>query len=171
MTTVNDNTVTLAKIETLKAEVNALENNQLKDRTLSKEDWISASRRRDALNKEIEALKHMLCPAVNDGVTLCGWSDSHAYTVVSVAKNGKSFEMTQDTATLKDGWKPEFVPGGFAGHCTNQNSQEYDYKSNPEGSRIKVTLRKDNTWRVQGESKNGRRVLIGIRSKFHDYNF
>jgi hypothetical protein len=107
-------------------------------------------------------------PEVGMGVTVCGYSDRTAWTITRISKTGKCFWATQDMATLKDGWKPEFVPGGFAGHCTNQGSQEYNYKSNPDGYEVRFTKTKDGGW---SSKQHGRRVILGVRSYFYDYNF
>lgn len=128
--------------------------------------------KRDNLRKELTNMERVLLPEVGDGVTVCYWSDSSAFTVVSVAKNGKSFVMKKDDTTLDPNFKPEIIPGGFVGHCVNQNDQSYTYTFNPNASEIKVTLRKNGTWKQEGEkAKSGSTIIVGIRSKFHDYNF
>ena len=49
-----------------------------------------------------------------------------------LSHSGKTIWMQEDTATLDD-WKPEFIPGGFAGHCVNNAEQRYAYQPNPDG--------------------------------------
>ena len=61
-------------------------------------------------------------PTIGGGATVCHYSDRTACTVVRVSPSGKTIWMQEDTAVL-DGWKPEFVAGGFAGHCVNNTEQ------------------------------------------------
>jgi hypothetical protein len=112
-----------------------------------------------------------------DGITVAVWTDADAYTVVRVTRTRIVARM--DDATL-DGWKPEIIPGGFAGHCTNQSSQRYTYSPNPQGRLVTVTLRrwKDEEgnerrkWKAKGYATHpqGGSARAG-RHKFHDYNF
>jgi hypothetical protein len=53
-------------------------------------------------------------PTVGDGATVCHYSDRTACTVIRISASGKTVWMQEDTAVLDD-WKPEFIPGGFAG--------------------------------------------------------
>ena len=85
-----------------------------------------------------------------------------------------------DAAKLSEGWKPEIIPGGFAGHCTNQRSQTYEYQPDPAGAMVTVTLRR---WTDEegNERRLWKRAGIGTREqggsvragrhKFYDYNF
>jgi hypothetical protein len=79
--------------------------------------------------------------------------------------NAKPYESTVYTAVL-DGWKPKIVPGGFAGHCVNNDAQRYRYAPDPNGAVHTARLRKDGSYRTS----SGERVIAG-RSQFHDYNF
>lgn len=113
-------------------------------------------------------MEKTITPSVGLGVTVHGWTDSKAYTIKSVSKSGRQFIMTEDEATLDPNFKPQWVPGGFAGHCTNQEEQSYTYETRPNGYEVKVSLRKDGKWRVSGEKNI---AYLGVRRKFHDYNF
>ena len=105
-------------------------------------------------------------PEIGQGATLCGYTDTKAYTVIAVSESGKTITIQQDKATLDPEWKPDFSPGGFAGHCSNQRSQTYTYERNPEGQSIKARLHKDGKY----HSQYGK-VLVGERREFYDYNF
>ena len=104
-------------------------------------------------------------PKPGDGATICHYSDRTACTVVRVSASGKTVHIQEDTATL-DGWKPEIIPGGFAGHCVNNADQRYVYQPNPAGVIHRASLRKDGRYRTT----NNERVIPG-RHQFHDYNF
>jgi hypothetical protein len=103
---------------------------------------------------------------VGDGVTVHLYSDSHACTVTKVTKS--SVTVQQDTATLDPNWKPEFVVGGFAGHCTNQNDQTYTYERNENGQ--EYTFRWSKKYNQYRQSKSGLKLFKG-RREFYDYNF
>jgi hypothetical protein len=104
-------------------------------------------------------------PTVGGGATVCHYSDRTACTVIRISPSGKTVWMQEDTAVL-DGWKPEFIPGGFSGHCVNNTEQRYAYQSDPQGAIYRASVRKDGKLRTT----NGERVISG-RHHFHDYNF
>lgn len=104
-------------------------------------------------------------PTVGGGANVCHYSDRTACTVIRVSPSGKTLWMQEDIATLDD-WKPEIVPGGFAGHCVNNAEQRYAYQPNPQGVIHRASRRKDDRIRTT----NGESVIPG-RHHFHDYNF
>lgn len=115
---------------------------------------------------------------VGAGVTVRVYTDCHAYTIIK--KTAKTMTLRQDKATRDPNWKPEFIPGGFAGHCTNQHEQTYTYEENPDGAEIKISLR---TWtdytghtrRAWKQSGCGTHNIGGSvsagRREYYDYNF
>jgi hypothetical protein len=105
--------------------------------------------------------------AVGDGATLHYWTDAHAYTVTAVSASGKTITMQQDTAERDPSWKPETIPGGFAGHTVNNRDQRWTYKPDPDGRVIQARLTARG-WMYGGQ--RGQRVTKG-RHQFHDYNF
>lgn len=102
---------------------------------------------------------------VGDGVTVRLWSDRHAATVIKVTKC--SITVQQDKATLDPNFKPEWIVGGFAGHCTNQDEQTYTYERDPNGSIY--TFRWSKKYGTYGTPGNLR--LMKGRHEFYDYNF
>lgn len=102
---------------------------------------------------------------VGDGVTVRYYSDSEAYTVIKRTKS--TITIQRDKATLDPNFKPEFIAGGFAGHCVNQNEQTYTYERDENGTiQTARWSEKDGMFKVNGCLKvfNGRR-------EFYDYNF
>lgn len=94
-----------------------------------------------------------------------GWSDTDPYEIL--------VHISRTTLVIRaldyklDNWKPEIEPGGFAGHCTNQNDQKYTYSSNTNYPRIRIRLTKKG-WK----DTNGNRYTLATEpKKFHDYNF
>lgn len=101
---------------------------------------------------------------VGDGVTLNLWSDRQAYTIIR--RTPYTLTLQRDKATLDPNFKPEFIVGGFAAHCTNQDEQSYTYERDPNGG----------TTVVYWSKKYGRFMYLGKsisvgRHEFYDYNF
>lgn len=101
---------------------------------------------------------------VGDGCTFHLYSDAHACTVIK--RNPKSIVIQRDKAILDPSFKPEWIPGGFAAHCTNQCDQSYTYERDPHGEI--VTAR----W---SEKRGGfvylNKLVTCGRHEFYDYNF
>ena len=108
----------------------------------------------------------MMTPTQNAYANRCGYTDVHPYEVVRIISD-KCIEI-REMITGDNKVKMEITPGGFFGHVTNQNKQEYDFTSNPDSPPIRIRLHKDTWWR----SKHGERFYISDKPrKFHDYNF
>ena len=101
---------------------------------------------------------------VGDGATVCYWSDRHAYDVI--AKTPCTLTLRRCKATLKPTYKPEFIPGGFAAHCVNNNEQDYDYENDPDGVIKKAYWSKKNHRYYVDKLP----VTAG-RHEHYDYNF
>lgn len=102
---------------------------------------------------------------VGDGATICYWSDREAGTIVKVTR--KSITIQRDKATLSPDFKPEFIPGGFAGTVINQHEQSYTYEPDPSGR--KMTFHWSEKYQSYGQPGNLR--AIKGRHEFYDYNF
>ena len=102
---------------------------------------------------------------VGDGVTINLWSDRHAATVIKVT--AKTVTVRRDKATLNPDFKPEFIPGGFAAHCTNQSEQRYTYEPDEKGE-IRTFHWSD---KFQRYGQPGNLTLSKGRHEFYDYNF
>lgn len=113
-------------------------------------------------------MKNSITPAIGMGVTGTIWTDREAMTITRISPSGKTFWATLDKATRKPEWKPEIIPGGFAGHCVNNSSQEYDYEPQPDGPERCFKLNKKGEWTCR---KSYSRVTLGKRSAFYDYHF
>lgn len=94
-------------------------------------------------------------PEVGMGATILSYTDRTAATIVSVNKSGKTIEITRDEATRVD-------DNGMS------ESQKYEFKTKPDAPKVKVRLRKDGQWRIL---KDGRKVIVGHREKYHDFSF
>ena len=102
---------------------------------------------------------------VGDGVTVNLWSDRYAATVIKVTKS--TVTVRRDKGTLDPNFKPEWIPGGFAGHCINQDEQKYSYAPDENGA--VYTFRWSNKYQRYGQP--GNMTLSKGRHEFYDYNF
>lgn len=123
----------------------------------------------ERLQEEIKKYgENHLTPAnvkVGDGATINLWSDRHACTIIKVAKT--TITVQRDTAILNPDFKPEFIAGGFAGHCTNQNEQSYTYERDEHGEVTTIHWSKKH----QRYGRPGFLTLSKGRHEFYDYNF
>ena len=104
---------------------------------------------------------------VGDGCTYYLWSDSYACTVIKKTK--KTITIQRDKATLSPDFKPDWIPGGFAAHCTNAEEQEYTYERNPNGE-IYVCHWSEKEGRYRTGSDGSIKIGVG-RHEYYDYNF
>src|SRR4051812_8625416 len=100
------------------------------------------------LISNIMANSRQKTPAVGMGATMLMFSDRHAGTIVEVltSKAGvvNAFVWQRDNAKRTDNLG------------MTDSGQQYEFTPNPEASKVKVTLRKNGRWVVDGESlKNG----------------
>lgn len=120
-------------------------------------------------------------PKVGDAATFTVFTDSHACTVISVSRSGKSAVLRTDKATLLNGvesGEPDamtFSPGGFAGHWHGR--QRYAYEPDPNGRLFRVSKRTlkngKPVWKQTGHRTQspGCYVTFGVRAHHHDFNY
>jgi hypothetical protein len=104
---------------------------------------------------------------VNDRVHYAVGSDVFPGVVSKVTP--KTVTIRRSQSTLHPDWKPEIDIGGFAGHCTNQHSQQWEFSDDPNGREVKFTYR----------TKSQKFIVVGCKTsvlyegwrRFHDYNF
>ncbi|MCQ2113313.1 MAG: hypothetical protein MJY95_08250 [Bacteroidaceae bacterium] len=116
----------------------------------------------------MSAISIRLNPAnikVGDGVSVKLYTDRHAGTVIKVTRC--KVVVQRDKATLDPNFKPEWIAGGFAGHCTNQHKQTYTYERDPNGEIYE--FRWSNKYGQYGTP--GNLTLHKGRREFYDYNF
>lgn len=92
------------------------------------------------------------------------FSDVEPYEIVKVISD-KTIEVRGMTCTRN--FKPEWIPGGFAGVCTNQQDQEWLIESNPTNNTLRLRKRKDGNF-YKGSMKF---ILSNTPSKYYDFNF
>jgi|GEM_PF-1004688 len=104
-------------------------------------------------------------PVVGQFANERGYSDVTPWEIVAVSKSGKSITVRSMNYEMDEsGPKPEIIPGGFAGHCTNQHAVEWICTPNPEGY--------TRTIRLSGRGwDKGRFHVSDHPERFYDFNF
>ncbi|MDQ7101915.1 hypothetical protein [Serratia sp. MF2] len=97
---------------------------------------------------------------------LHGYSEIHPFEIVKKISE-KTIELRRMKAERDPSWKPEIIPGGFAGHCVNQHEQRWFYSSDESAPIIRARLRKDGFF----YSSYGKHVFSDNPRMFYDYNF
>lgn len=127
------------------------------------------------INEEADAISAL---KVGDGVSVSVWSDVHAYTIIK--RTATTMTLRADRAELLNRDELRFVAGGFAAHCENQEVQRYEYTPNPNGVKIKISLRH---WNDEEDNERRRWKKSGVRTfeiggnvrpgrrAFRDFNF
>ena len=108
---------------------------------------------------------HNFNPEVGDKAAVYYFTDVQPCTVIKRTKKFVTVQM--DDYKLNKDSKPEIIPGGFAGHCTNQKDQKWDIVSNKDVPTVRARLRKDGYY----HSAHGKHLLSESPRKFYDYNF
>lgn len=103
-------------------------------------------------------------PAIGDGVTIHGWSDSHAYTVVQLIGT-RGFIAQRDKATRTNGADDTITPGGFFAH--REGTQEWSYETDPNGLTVKCMKRNTGKFYPIGATQ----AVSDGRHEHYDYNF
>jgi hypothetical protein len=96
---------------------------------------------------------------------LFGYSDVTPYEIIK--ETAKTISIREMDAVIDPTFKPEYVQGGFAGNCINQQEQKWVITSNPEHPVIKAYLRKDGYY----WSKYGKHIQYRKPVKYYDFNF
>lgn len=94
------------------------------------------------------------------------WGYSQSYPWVEIHRTAKTVTVALVQVQPDPEWKPEIIPGGFAGHCTNQHEQTWLFRKIED--RITKTLRqnKKGEWVLKGV-----KFSEGVAREFYDYNF
>lgn len=96
-------------------------------------------------------------------------TDAYPYEVVKIVSD-RCVEVRSMNAVLDPSYKPDIIPGGFCGQCTNVDEQKWIYSSNENGSIIKVSLHKAKKKKGWFGSCGGK-FYFGQARKVYDYNF
>ena len=102
-----------------------------------------------------------------NGYGFCNWhmfSDVEPYEIVNVISD-KTIEVRAMTCTRN--FQPEWIPGGFAGVCTNQEEQEWIIESNTSNNLLRLRRRKDGNF-YKGSMKF---VLSKEPRKYYDFGY
>ena len=104
---------------------------------------------------------------VGDHAHICHYSDITPCTVIK--KTATTITVRNDKATKSENWNPQYIPGGFSAHCTNNDDQAdwWICEEDPEGTTEVFRWRKkSNRWMNACDER-----LYPEWMKKYDYNF
>ncbi len=96
-----------------------------------------------------------------------GYSDVKPCEIIRHV-SAKTIEIRDMRSERDPTWKPEIIPGGFAGHCVNQHTQRWNITSDPEGRVTRIRLNNRGVWK---DSHGRKYQLSDTPRRFYDYNF
>jgi hypothetical protein len=99
---------------------------------------------------------------VGDYVTEVIFTDREVYKVIARTKCTLTLQRVKATRITK----PEFIVGGFAGHCTNNDKIKYTYEDDPSGM-----IKKAHWSRLREEFQTKIGAIIDGAHEYYDYNF
>jgi hypothetical protein len=117
----------------------------------------------DAFNTNIKGLPE------GEYLTQTMYSDTTPWVVIG--RTATTLTVAPVLTERDPAWTPDIIPGGFVGHCTNQDEQTWLYAGVGEG-RMTLRLKKsryygsDKLW----GSKYAEFIANGARREY-DYNF
>lgn len=90
---------------------------------------------------------------------------TQSYPWVEIKRTAKTVTVARVCVSKDPAWKPDFIPGGFAAHCTNQHAQTWLFDHiNHEHVRVLRQTKK-------GWAHKGSAYVEGEAVEFYDYNF
>ena len=95
-------------------------------------------------------------------------SDCHPYQIVGISDTGRTMMVKRLFCKKDPSFKPEWVAGGFAGHCTNQHDQKWFYSTKDEENSF-VPVEK--IWNSKKGWAKGKMRISERPVRFYDYNF
>ena len=102
---------------------------------------------------------------------LIGYTDIIPFEIVCRI-SAKCLEVRAMNAQLCADFKPEFIIGGFAGHCVNNYQQRYEYSANVENKTIRIRLSVRKGCRPMWRDADGSEYRLAMQPvKHYDYNF
>ena len=90
---------------------------------------------------------------------------SQSYPWVEIRRTEKTVTLAKVNVVKDPDWKPEIHPGGFAGHCSNQQSQTWLFDGIDHENTRTIRLTK------KGWAFKGTTFREGVAREFYDYNF
>ena len=108
---------------------------------------------------------------IGDPITYSMYSDAHSYTVTKVMPS--HVMAVRNKEHIDPDWKPNIEPGGFAGHCTNNQDQKWiiETPSAEDGEKYSERFTVDRkTGNLKSKGSKRFDIYEGARPHY-DYNF
>lgn len=97
-----------------------------------------------------------------------GYSDVHPYEIVRIVSDTCLEVRPMKSERTNPDNNLGFEAGGFHGHCSRQNKQEWKIESDPAIKPHRIRLHKKGDWK---DPWDNRYVLSATTERFYDYNF
>lgn len=100
------------------------------------------------------------------------YSDVRAHEIVRIISE-TCIEIRR-LATQRDNFTPQYIPGGFSVHCTNDRAQRWTFSSDPAQEIIRIRLSKARDPRKAGRwfDRSGHKFIVeDMPHEYYDHNF
>jgi hypothetical protein len=91
---------------------------------------------------------------------------SQLYPWVATKRTAKTATLAKVVVKKDPDWKPDFIPGGFCAHCTNQSDQTWLFDRIEHTAVTTIRLNNRGQW-----AHKGVRFIPNRATEFYDYNF
>ncbi len=101
-------------------------------------------------------------------------TDVRPYEVLEMNEKGNRAKVRSMKAERDPTWTSQVEVGGFAGHCTNQETQRWTCTPDADAPVETMTLRKNGRWQFQGQATERSGCSGSLQDApryFQDYNF
>lgn len=93
------------------------------------------------------------------------YGHSQTYPWVEVKRTAKTVTLAKVNVKRDPDFVPDFIPGGFCAHCTNQSEQTWLFDAIDETYTKTIRLTK------RGWTDKGVKFRENVAREFYDYNF
>lgn len=91
---------------------------------------------------------------------------SQTYPWVEIKRTAQTVTLAKVNVGPDPEWKPNILPGGFAGHCTNQGQQTWMFAGIDQTNTRVIRKNLKGNWVHKGV-----RFVEDVAREFYDYNF
>ena len=94
-----------------------------------------------------------------------GYSQSYPWVEIKRSPSGKTVTLAKVNVKRDPDFTPHIIPGGFAGHCDNQDKQTWLFDSIDDANTMTIRMTK------RGWANGETRFTENRAVEFYDWNF
>jgi chromosome condensin MukBEF MukE localization factor len=102
-------------------------------------------------------------------VTESMYTDAHAWVVLG--RTAKTLTVAKVLVKRNLDWKPEFIAGGFAGHCVNNSEQTWLFDRISNETKVLRLVKSRYTGSDMMWGYKGEKFIANGAVEMYDYNF